>query len=810
MVEISDTLDLLIKPLLLASKDNFAKLPSIKGIEGLVAGVCDRVLGAPGAPSALRQGAASIRRIFAGFDSNTLAAKRRAVIEALEILERPLPVRLCPSAHEAKAALKRLKTPLKFVKGIGPRMTERLSKKGLETVEDLLYFLPIRYEDRRRLRKISALTPGLHETASGEILALGQVLYGRRRVFEIALSDGSAILKLKWFNFRLSYMKRYKPGQRCIVFGQVSVFGRGKEMIHPDVEIVEGEGSAPPGPLGGLEPAGIVPVYSQVEGFHQKTIRKLIRGVAEEFSGFALGGLAPASLKRHGLLELSSALKAAHCPADAGFDEGRVRRSIAFDELFLLEIALFLKRDRDKKEAGIRILHGKAHLGNKGMEERLRAMLPFRLTDAQERTLSEIGKDMSAPHPMNRLIQGDVGSGKTVVSLISAVRAVEAGYQAAIMAPTEILAEQHFLTTHKYAEGLGIRSALIIGGAPKTARVKNLDAIKNGGAGLVIGTHALIQKDVEFKALGLAVIDEQHRFGVEQRAMLRRKGAAGLPPDTLIMTATPIPRTLSMTVFGDLDVSVIDELPPGRHPVETTLLREGDRRKAYEIIRTELKKGSQAYIVYPLVEESKELSLRDAVKMQSHLGADVFPEFKTGLLHGRMKSVEKEAVMKAFKAGEIRLLVSTTVIEVGVDVPNATVMLIEHAERFGLAQLHQLRGRVGRGDKKSVCLLLAQWTTNADTYKRLKVMERTNDGFLLAEEDLKIRGPGDFLGTRQAGLPDFRIAGALADLVLVKKAREEALGFIKQNPAILATGDSYMKEVLKSRWAGRFELAEIG
>jgi ATP-dependent DNA helicase RecG len=428
---------------------------------------------------------------------------------------------------------------------------------------------------------------------------------------------------------------------------------------------------------------------------------------------------------------------------------------------------------------------------------------------------------------MNRLLQGDVGSGKTIVSLIAALNAIESGFQAAIMAPTEILAEQHYLTTHGYAEALGIKSVLLTSSTPRAARVKTLKAIEKGEVDFVIGTHALIQKDVNFKALGLAVVDEQHRFGVVQRAALKKKGGvstgrqtksrgeeeAALPqasPDILVMTATPIPRTLSMTVFGDLDVSILDEIPPGRKPVRTTVLREKDREKAYSIVRDELERGGQAYIVYPLVEESEELSLRDATNMKEHLQKDIFNDFTVALLHGRMKGKEKEQIMKAYKSKEIDILVATTVIEVGVDVPDASVMLIEHAERFGLAQLHQLRGRIGRGQRGGQCLLLAAYTGSEDTWKRLRVMQETIDGFRIAEEDLKIRGPGDFIGTRQSGLPDFRTQDALTDLTLLKKAREEAFGFLDKDPGLTSPEAARIKGVLKDRWKGRFELAEVG
>ncbi len=793
------------RPLAFASKDGFTHLNVVKGLESALTGLCDQgrklVL-----PAETQMGLALLKSAVSGIDALGAEAKRAAVTRSLEILDS---LSVAPSAspltpEELDRRLKALATPLQFVKGIGPKLGERLAAKGLKTVEDVLYFLPIRYEDRRDVKKIRELTPGINAVTSGEVLASGEARYGSRKVFEAAVGDGTGILKLKWFNYKMSYMKgRFKPGDRLVIYGGVTRFGHQFEIIHPDVEL-EGEENAE-----SLPSSGIVPVYSQIENFHQKTIRKIVGEIAGRYAGESVDGVPEHVRSRNSLLSLSAAFKEAHMPENGVDRSKEARDTLAFDELFMLELGLALKRADIKKESGIAF---KAALpGACSLENKLREELPFRLTNAQERVVREIKSDMSAPHPMNRLIQGDVGSGKTVVSLISALLAIESGYQAAIMAPTEILAEQHYLTIHKYAEALGIKIALLKGGGAKAARAQTLEAIKKGEAGLVIGTHAVIQKDVEFKRLGLAVIDEQHRFGVAQRAELKKKGGVGeAAPDILIMTATPIPRTLSMTIFGDLDVSVVDELPPGRTPVKTVVIRESHRRKAYDAIRKEVSGGRQCYIVYPLVEESEELSLKDATRMKEHLAKDIFAEFKVGLLHGRLKSAEKEAVMKEFKAGGTDVLVCTTVIEVGVDVPNATVMLVEHAERFGLAQLHQLRGRVGRGDKASLCLLLAQWTNSEDTYRRLKVMEETMDGFKIADEDLKIRGPGSFLGTRQSGLPDFRTPSAFSDLKLLKKAREEAVRYLTENPGLAGAEGEAMKRVLKARWAGRLELYEVG
>ncbi len=642
-------------------------------------------------------------------------------------------------------------------------------------------------------------------------MVMGETRYGRRKGFKIVVSDGTGFLKLKWFNYRLPYMKRYRPGSRITVFGNVSRFGTGLEIIHPDIEVAGGDGDGG----GGLKnSAGVVPVYSQMDNLHQKTLRKIIQGAVRRYAGFAPGGVPKEVLKRHGLMTLSRAIRDVHFPEKppAGTAKTLAERSLAFDELFILEMGLALKKNSIKKERGLRTFNG---AGSEGLEQKLRAMLPFRLTAAQEGVLSALKEDMSEPHPMNRLIQGDVGSGKTVVAFTASLWAVGAGFQAAIMAPTEILAEQHYLTIHKYTGALGVKTILLTGRMGAKARRESLAMIDEGKADIVVGTHALIQGDVEFRDLGVVIVDEQHRFGVLQRSELKKKGKASesgerASPDTLIMTATPIPRTLSMTVFGELDVSVIDELPPGRHPVRTKILREKDRNAAYALIRKEAAAGGQAYIVYPLVEESEEVSLMDATNMKEHLEKEVFKDLRLGLLHGRMKSAEKEAVMRAFKNKTIDILVSTTVIEVGVDVPDASVILIEHAERFGLAQLHQLRGRVGRGDRPSHCLLLAQWTNSPETYQRLKVMEATQDGFRIAEEDLNIRGPGDFIGARQSGLPDFRFSWAMTDTRLLESARREAVCFIRKNPRLSGPDAGAVKEVLNDRWAGRLGLAEVG
>ncbi len=820
--KVEEIIGFLEKPLRFASKDGFAHLGVLKDVEPLAVRLATELTAfAPSYASFSEK----LKKMFRGFDALPTDTKAGVVDEALAFLATihgreeaapapaPEPAKL-PTVADTRNKLKQLASPVEKVSGIGPKLAEVFAKKGISTIEDLLYFLPIRYEDRSALVSIRELQPGTSATVTAEVLAFGETRYGRRRVYEMAVGDGTGILKLKWFNYKKQYMARYKVGQKLSVYGPVSTFGGQKEIIHPDIEILEGDKAGKT--EAEREPAeGLVPVYSQVGNMHQKTLRRIVGGAVSDYASlFGAGGLPAAVMKRHRLMTAGAALRVLHA-VDSGDSLGEreveaAKRSLVFEELFMLEAGLALRRESTRELPGVTIA---APPGGFRLETRLRSLLPFSLTKAQERVLAEISTDMAEARPMNRLLQGDVGSGKTVVSLIAALRAVEAGFQAAIMAPTEILAEQHFLSIHKYAEELGVRPVLLTGGMKKAERQDRLEDIASGAVPLVVGTHALIQKEVEFARLGLVVIDEQHRFGVAQRAVLRAKGgkgADGALPDVLIMTATPIPRTLSMTVFGDLDVSIIDELPPGRTPIKTHIVREKDRARAYEAIRREVSAGSQAYIVYPLVEESAEMSLRDATRMSGHLDTDIFPEFIVGLLHGRMKAAEKEEVMGAFKAGSINILVSTTVIEVGVDVPNATVMMVEHAERFGLAQLHQLRGRVGRGDKPSLCLLLAAWTQSEDTYKRLKVMEATTDGFRIAEEDLKIRGPGDFIGTRQAGLPGFRLSFALTDMKVLKEARTEAFAFVERDPRLTSPEGRVLREVINQRWAGRLELAETG
>ncbi|AEH44499.1 ATP-dependent DNA helicase RecG [Thermodesulfatator indicus DSM 15286] len=696
---------------------------------------------------------------------------------------------------------KELSKPVQFLKGVGPKLAHKLATREVKTVEDLLFFLPRTYEDRRKMRFIGSLKTGEQAVVEGEVVLSGVVKFKRRRVFEIVISDGTGLLAAKWFHFNEKrHRETFRPGRKVILAGEISTFAGRKEMIHPEVEFPEDEKV-------GLHVGRILPVYPTIEGVSPKVLRRIIANAVEEYAEKAISPIPAKILNKRRLLPVPLALKGIHFPDPQddiyilNEEKSIYHKSLAFDEFFYLELALALRKSQIARAPGIAFKPGTPRV------RRFLKSLPFKLTRAQTRVLKEIEKDMTSPYPMNRLLQGDVGCGKTVVAFLAALIAIDNGYQVALMAPTEILAEQHYLNFKKYAGLIGVEIALLTGG--KTAREKKeiYQGLKEGHINLVIGTHALFQEAVEFKKLGLVIVDEQHRFGVLQRAALRQK-AKGLEPDTLVMTATPIPRTLAMTVYGDLDVSIIDELPAGRKPVKTYLFTAKDRQKAYEIVRQELSKGHRAYVVFPLVEESEKMDLLAATTMAEHLQKELFPDYQVGLLHGKMKPSEKEAAMAAFKEGRTQILVSTTVIEVGVDVPEATVMVIENAERFGLSQLHQLRGRVGRSARESYCLLVAhKLKPGSEALRRLKILCETTDGFRIAEEDMKIRGPGEILGTRQSGFFAFRRADPVRDYDMLVIAREEAFSLLKEDP--LLENYPLLKEILMERWQERLKLSEV-
>jgi len=713
-----------------------------------------------------------------------------------------------PSLQQS-IALKNLQTGIQYIKGVGPKLVELLARRGIHSVEDALFCLPLRYEDRRELIPIQHLKSGVSQVFQGTVVsAEGSTTKGGRKVFEVVVRDESGSISLKWFHANPVWMKRnWKDGRRGIFTGEVSSFGYQRELHHPDVEwINQGDDIAKIMEADPVNFGRIVPVYPLTEGLHQKSMRKVMRQVVDTFLQNVENVLPLSILRPLEYLPLQQALEQVHLPSKdallSDLNEGRTQahRSLAFDEFFFWELGLALKK------RGISLEEGIAFQVTHRYTKELVKLLPFQLTTAQRRVLSEIKADMMAPHPMHRLVQGDVGSGKTVVALMSALVAVENGYQVAIMAPTEILAEQHWHTIHHWCDQLGIKVVLLTSGMKGKAKKDALEQVANGQAAIVIGTHAVIQDKVEFNRLGLGIVDEQHRFGVLQRGILKKKGTS---PDILVMTATPIPRTLAMTLFGDLSLSVINELPPGRTPIKTKIYFETRRTQVYELIRSEVEKGRQVYIIYPLVEESEKSDLKAAVQMSEHLQNDVFPAMKIGLLHGRLGPEEKEVIMRTFKARELDILVATTVIEVGIDVPNATLMVIEHAERFGLSQLHQLRGRVGRGEECSSCILLTPGKLSEDGEKRLRVMETTTDGFRIAEADLEIRGPGDFLGTRQSGMPDFRVASILRDGDILEQARSTAFGLLEKNEQFQTAEAARIKVELLRRWGTRLELAGV-
>ena len=687
-----------------------------------------------------------------------------------------------------------LRTPLQFIKGVGPQRASQLERKGLSTVEDALFFVPLRHEDRTRLTPFRSLVPGQAATCSGVIVGVSPPPPGRSRVpFTVMLRDASGYATASWFGWR--YLSRVlKRGQQLVLHGRVGRYKGAIVLQQPDYEIVEsGEDER-------LHTGRLVPVYSLTEGLPQRALRTLMWRLVEAHAA-EIEEVLPENVRaRRGLVGLAQAVRDAHFPeTDAAL--AAAERRLSFDEGLLLQLGLAILRSRVARARGL-ALNPRGEL-----VARLRARLPWKLTGAQERVWDEIRRDMAEPQPMHRLLQGDVGSGKTIVAALGVLTAIEAGYQAAVMAPTEILAEQHFMTFRQLLEPLGVRVTLLTSSIKPRERTTRRAVLASGEIECVVGTHALVQESVEFRRLGLVVVDEQHRFGVEQRARLRGKGEH---PDLLVMTATPIPRTLALTIYGDLDVSVLDELPPGRRPIVTVSRPEGKRRAIYKFLREQVAGGRQIYVVYPLVEESEALDLKAATDMARHLADEVFPDLVVGLLHGRLGFEEKDSIMQRFKAGEIHVLVSTTVIEVGIDVPNASVMLIEHAERFGLSQLHQLRGRVGRGEWKSYCILLTSGRLTEEAQRRVDAMTSTNDGFRIAEVDLELRGPGEFFGTRQSGLPEFRAVDLLRDTALLEEARREATAIIARDRELSDAAHRALRAALLARWRGKLALATAG
>ncbi len=694
--------------------------------------------------------------------------------------------------------------PIQFIKGVGPKKALLLQKLQLTTIEDLFYFLPFRYEDRRELKTISSLVPGHFATFIAEVLNSGIIYMGRRkRVFEVIFQDETGTTRAKFFRFNETYMlEKFKTGKKIIVSGKPTVNKRsGLEIVHPDTERII-DGRAHP-----IEIGQFVPVYHTTEGLHQKSIRSIINNLLEKYLPLVEEVIPENILNRHKFLSRSEAFQLVHSPQSEGLTgkdlEGfktPAQKRLVFEELFLIQTGLAFKK---KHARDIKVGLKFKTRGN--LIKRFINLLPFQLTQAQKKVLREIMEDLEKEKPMNRLIQGDVGSGKTIVAITTLLTAVDNKTQAALMVPTEILAEQHYSNIRLFCEGLGVESALVTGTLKRKERQTVYQDIESGKTQIIIGTHSLVQKEIKFNNLGLAVIDEQHRFGVLQREALGKKG---VDPHLLIMTATPIPRSLALTLYGDMDVSFLDEFPPGRQAISTQVFYEKQQNKAYEIMCSELKLGRQAFVVCPLIEESEVMDLKAAVTVFESI-QERFPEFKAYLIHGKLKKEVRQEIMSKFLNKEIQILVSTTVIEVGIDIPNATVMVIEHAERFGLAQLHQLRGRVGRGRHASHCLLAAYFPVSEEGKARMKVIQDSRNGFEIAEEDLKIRGPGDFMGTRQSGLPVLKIANLIRDIKVLDLARKEAFSLVDRDPHLEDPKNQPLKSAVQRLLGDHLSLMDI-
>jgi ATP-dependent DNA helicase RecG len=700
-----------------------------------------------------------------------------------------------------------LTNPVKYLRGVGPHRAEVLAEHGITTVGDLLGYLPFRYEDRIRFSPIAEVIPGKVHTVFAEVAGAGGTVRftrGRGPVFHVSVRDDSGALHARFYHG--AYLEgRLKEGQRLVLHGKVEMdpYRPGRlEMVNPQIELL---GSGDGRPADSTEVGRIVPIYEAMGWFSSRMLRRIIYSVLLNFDGNIPDPLPLEILERYRFPSRREALLYAHFPPkDESLELLNSFRSPAqtrliFEEFFYYQLALGLRRLRDHGQRGIVM-----RVREEKIREALKRILPFKPTAAQKRVLAEIVSDLERSYPMHRLLEGDVGSGKTIVALEAATIVIENGYQVALMAPTEILATQHYLSARRIFGTAGYNVELLVSGRKRAERERILARISSGDAQFIVGTHALIEDPVAFKSLGLVIVDEQHRFGVLQRKRLIEKGVS---PHVLVMTATPIPRTLALTLYGDLELSVIDEMPPGRTPVETSWRDEAQLAGVWEFLRREIALGHQAYVLYPVIEESKQ-ELKAATAEYERLAKTVFPKQRLGLLHGRLKTDEKDAVMERFRAGEIQILVATTVIEVGVDVPNATVMVIEHAERFGLAQLHQLRGRIGRGAQKSHCVLVAPGRLTDDGRARLETMVRTTNGFEIAETDLLIRGPGEFFGTRQSGELGFHVASPMRDRELLEQARKEAFHLVEdpseEEPL------QHMLRQLPPHWQRRYHLARIG
>ena len=826
-------LDRVARPIEFATRDAFTHLPTVKNLSHFVSSQVMQALSSSTYPRAIEAALFRLRELFLEDQQRLpVESQQRRLQEAMVILRvlrkavhNPTPTRQEPEPIVVRKPVitdTPLKPwwaqPIRFARGVGPKRTSMLQRFGIETVEDAFWTLPWRYEDRSVMTPIGQLVPGVQSSICGTIVRSEAKRARSRRltILDIVVEDSTGRLQAVFFN-QPFLEALFTVGTSVMLTGRMVTGAQGWVAMRMEVaqyEVMGAESEAP------LHVGRIVPVYHETKGWTSRQMRALMKGLLDVHAAEAQEVLPFQLRARYRLLPIQQAIQDVHFP-QPGTDGGQLdrgltpaHRRLAFEELFVLQLALASRHRVMKEEVKQVSFNPKTPLLGK-----LDRALSFQLTEAQARVIREILSDMTSSKPMNRLVQGDVGSGKTIVAVQAMVLACGSGYQAALMAPTEILAEQHYRTMKSLLEPLGLSVVLVSGGGRAAARKAVRGQVASGAAQVVIGTHAVIQQGVTFAKLGLAVVDEQHRFGVLQRKTLIEKG---YKPDVLVLTATPIPRTLAMTVYGDLDVSVIDEMPPGRKPVRTFLLNDGQRGRAYQILRDELRSGRQAYIVYPLVEESEKTDLQAAMQGAEQLQSEELAEFRVGLLHGRMKSDEKEQVMASYKKGAIQVLVSTTVVEVGVDVPNATVMMIEHAERFGLAQLHQLRGRVGRSGYQSYCLLMASGGVLSRSAKpkaageppsaareRLEALVRSTDGFVIAEEDLRIRGPGEFFGFRQWGLPEFRVANLVRDVDILQQARQEAFALLKQDPQLKAPVHRVLRESMLRRWESKLDLGSV-
>ncbi len=806
-------------PLLFASKNNFSNLNKIKNLQEIVNDSCTKVLSLNPSKEIIDR-VNLIKIAFSDFERSNDEIRKEKIRKTLNILNDLGKLDLTDKEERYEDNKEynnqdMLGKDVRYLKGVGPKLSSILNKRSITTIEDLIFYSPKRYDDRRNISKISNVKLGESSTIIGEILLVNEVKNKKFKFFQVVITDNSSRLKLIWFNYNVSYLRSvFKKGLNVIVHGNINYnsYDRSLQIIHPspeDIEIIDNVEDLDTS----LQFNRIVPIYPLTEGLTQKKLRNLIYTVLEQHTDNFNELISKELMDKFGLLNVQEALKLVHFPFQTkgivNLDDresvynSKSHKTVIFFEFFVLELGLAFKKKRQEKSKGI------SFNTSSRLVEKLIESLPFKLTSAQTRVISEIDEDMESSYPMSRLLQGDVGSGKTIVALISILKAIECGYQAVLMVPTEILAEQHYNNIKRITDNLGINICLLKSALKKKEKSKVYNDIQNGKSDLIVGTHALLEEDVIFKNLGFVVIDEQHRFGVVQRAKLIGKANNS---DVLIMTATPIPRTLAITVYGDLDISVIDELPPDRKNIKTLAMKDTDnnRQRCYEIVKEELSKGRQAYFVYPFIDESENpdfKNIRYAIKMAEDLQNEVFQDYKVGLLHGKMSSEEKEDIMQKFLSNKYHILVSTTVIEVGVDVSNATIMVIENAERFGLSQMHQLRGRIGRGQFESKCILISSYKTGDDSEKRLKIMKETDNGFRISEADLEIRGPGDFMGTKQSGIPAFKFANLIRDSRILNEARSAAFEIIN-NKEFHKEHKTLMNYVI-NKWGELLELKSI-